>query len=171
MALIVEDGTGLADAESHASVADIEAYLEARGITAFSAIATEEEKEQHARKATDYLEQMYGSSFKGSRAVEGQALSFPRTDVYLHGSLLGSDVVPTIIVAATAELAERSRAGVLLPDVTADSGTVVETSSKVGPIEETIKYAEATSLKRPHFPAVQLMLRPLLKSGGGRAVR
>ena len=45
MALVVEDGTGLPDAESYVSVADCKSYLDARGRTAWGQL-TEPEQEQ-----------------------------------------------------------------------------------------------------------------------------
>ena len=78
MSLIVEDGTGRADAESYASVSVADAYHTARGNTAWAALATTALKEAALRKATDYLGQTYGLRWKGYRMTTTQALDWPR---------------------------------------------------------------------------------------------
>lgn len=78
MALIVEDGTGKADAESYISVSDAASYLSDRGYSAFAALATDALKEAALRKATDYMEQAYRTRWKGTRVTATQALSWPR---------------------------------------------------------------------------------------------
>ena len=52
MSLVVEDGTGKADAESYISVADADTYHSNRGNTDWAALTTTE-KEQLLRGATD----------------------------------------------------------------------------------------------------------------------
>lgn len=54
MALIVEDGTGLADAESYLSVADADTYHADRNNEAWQDYSTAE-KEAALRKATQYI--------------------------------------------------------------------------------------------------------------------
>jgi hypothetical protein len=167
MTLVVEDGTGKADAESYDTTANIAAYLTARGYTVFSSLATESLKEQHARRATDYLDMVYGQRYKGTVFSATQAKLWPRDNVVANGFDLETDVLPTRLLSALAEAAERSAGGTLLPDVTTATGEVVETTNKVGPIEESIRYREGTSVQRPTYPAISLILKPLLRDAGG----
>jgi len=64
MPLIVEDNTGLANAESYISVADADVYLANMGRTSWAA-ATTAAKEIALRKATQYIDTAY--SFRGAR--------------------------------------------------------------------------------------------------------
>ena len=89
MALVVEDGTGLEDADSYVSVEDFDAFLEAFGYQ------FEGDSEEIAlRRATRFLDIMY--PFNGEPLVEEQALHFPTEDF---------DYVPRAIKEATMELA------------------------------------------------------------------
>ena len=72
MALITEDGTGRADAESYCSVAAADAHHAARGAAAWAALTTEA-KEQALRRATDYMGQIYGPLWAGHRSLPTQA--------------------------------------------------------------------------------------------------
>lgn len=73
--LIVEDGTGLPDAESAVSLAEFDAYCEKRGYA--DLIDKEEgEKEAAARNATEYADTY--RRFKGRTISGDQALQFPR---------------------------------------------------------------------------------------------
>lgn len=127
MALIVEDGTGKADAEAYISVADADAYFAARGNAAWAAL-TPEQKEQSLRLGADYMGAVYGPRWCGERTTTTQALDWPRTGA----CGIASDVVPVAVQRANAELAVRSSAGVLL----ADAGAQVK-SKTVGPISVT----------------------------------
>lgn len=78
MALIVEDGTGMANAESLLSVADADAYHTAMGNAAWGA-ATTAQKEAALRRATQYLDARY--QWQGDPLTATQALSWPREGV------------------------------------------------------------------------------------------
>jgi glutamine synthetase type III len=61
----------------YASVADTDAYFQARGIDSWAASSPSSIKEAALRNATEYLEIVYGASFAGN-ATDEQALSWPR---------------------------------------------------------------------------------------------
>lgn len=164
MTLIVEDGTARADSESYASVDQMDAYHSARGNTHWVALTTTE-KEQAARRACDYLIQMYHTKWKGARARYDQAMDWPRIDVRLDDIGLGMfnafvpyNVVPQQVIQATAEMALRAAAGELAPDL---QRTVAEKT--IGPIK-TVYASGAPEYVR--FRSVDLLLRPLLQAGG-----
>lgn len=131
MAIVVEDGTGLADAEAYISVADADAYFLARGNTVWAALA-EPAKEAALRLGADYMEAVYGHRWKGARISMTQALSWPRDGVCVNGFDVPDDVVPLAVARANAELAVRASAGSLL----VDQGAQV-VSETVGPISVT----------------------------------
>ena len=132
MALIVEDGSIVAGAESYITVADATAYFLARGNAVWAALASDTVREQLLRKATDYMVARYGLRWKGERVNEGQALDWPRSCAYANGFLLDSDSVPLKVRHACAELAVRASEGDLQPD----AGPQVK-SETVGPISVT----------------------------------
>jgi len=162
MTLIVEDGTGLAGAESYVSVADADAYHAGRDNTAWAAISTTALKEAALRRATDYLGG-FAERWKGYRLTETQALDFPRCNVPKPGtggaSYYGSSEVPAPLVKACCELALRASAG----DLSEDTGQEI-IREKVGQLETEYQPGSRAGSK---FPAVDSLLGPLLTGSGG----
>ena len=67
MSLIVEDATGLSTAESYLSVANADTYHASyTGSTAWSGASTGT-KERALRRATQYLDSVYGGRWLGER--------------------------------------------------------------------------------------------------------
>ena len=159
MTLIVEDGSGKSDSESYISVADASNYHTVRGNTAWAALATDALREAALRKATDFMRQAYRSRWQGYKVNEDQALDWPRYDVEVEGYAIDSDIVPTEIKNACAELALRASAADLNPDLT--QGVARE---KVGQIE--VEYDKA-SPQFTRYRAIDALLSPYLKAGGG----
>ena len=86
--IVVEDGTGTnAAANSYVSEADLTTYAADRGITLTAAT------DVLLIKAMDYIESL---SFIGTKYSKGQALQWPRSNVYIDGFYF----VPTIIPPA-----------------------------------------------------------------------
>lgn len=156
MAIVIEDGTGKADAEAYIAVADADSYFSLRGNTVWAALTTEA-KEAALRLGTDYMEAMYSAKWCGERATDTQALSWPRT-----GTSAASDIVPLAVQRANAELAVRASQGALL----ADAGAQVK-SETVGPISVT--YADGAR-QQAAYAAVNAMLASsgLLCGGSGQ---
>lgn len=159
MSLVVEDGTMVAGAESFASVAAADAYLAARGVTAWAALGTPA-KEQALRKATDYMEQFYRLNWKGWRLDADQALSWPRSNVELddapYMTLVEQTEVPDGVVNACIELASRASTETLAGDLTRGKSSVT-----IGPISTTYDRADP-QYKR--FRVVDAMVQPYLKN-------
>ena len=159
MALVVEDGSGLPDAESYASVDDADTYFSLRGNAHWATLSTDA-KEQALRRATDDMLQQYSGRWKGERISASQALDWPRDGVVIDGYELPVDEIPTAIVRACAELALRALSGSLTPD----AGPEVK-SKTIGPIE--IVYQDgAQSAKR--YTAVENLLRPYVRGGSNQ---
>lgn len=164
MALIVEDGSGVAGAESYASVIQASTYHTARGATAWDDV---EDKEAALRKATDYMLQNYRLAWKGFRVDPEQALDWPRYECYIPGYRLGrhsgdflvpSNIVPNEVRNACIELALKVTVEDLNPDLTQQI-----LSSTVGPISVTYS---AASPQYKRFRAIDMMLGHLLDGNG-----
>lgn len=157
MALIVEDGTGKADAESYCGVAFADAYHARRLNTEWGPldVAT---KEAHLIKATEYLDAKYGAKWIGSRKVATQALGWPRLNAVVDGVEVDADSVPVQIVRACAELAFKSfkLAGQLQPDLKRAKLKV-----KVDVIETEY---DPKSPEQIRYQAVETMVAPFIQS-------
>lgn len=157
MPLTVEDGTGLATADSYASRADADTYHAERGNAAWAAASTDA-RDAALRKATQYLDTRY--RWVGTRLTLAQALEWPRYFVPRIGYPSGWPQTP--VVHACIELALRALDTDLLAD---DEGRDV-LSESVGPISVT--YAPKGGGVR--YPVVDRLVSRLT-IGGPNAVR
>lgn len=190
MALIVEDGTGLANAESFVSVAAADARVAAFAplavATAWAALATPA-KENRLRQATEFVASTFYGQWKGRPKGSAQALPWPRQEAYDElGESLGYSSVPSQVAAVTADLAAVAEANPGLPlgasVAPAGAKVVLEEEVEVAGIKERIVYAPAGASGAAGFPgqgsaagilpAVRALLAPLLEAGpGGRVWR
>jgi hypothetical protein len=162
MALIVEDGTGVADANTYIDRDAAIAYAAARGVVLPNTDVTD----QRIIKAMDYLT-LYDYKWKGYKTVSTNALPWPRKSVYIEGELFPDNEIPSQLVRAQADLVLQVTAGInLLPTFSADTAFV--TREKVDVIET--EYSEAIALQAlgtlPDMPLIDALLAPLLASVG-----
>jgi len=127
---IVEDGTGLADANSYVTVLEYQGYCADRGIDVTS--ETDEQIQSYLVNATDYIDLMY--DFKGEETTTTQSLKFPRTyDGVEYG-------VPTAIKYSVIELALAYRTNTNL--YSSNLQGLKSKKEKVGPIETAFEYRQ-----------------------------
>lgn len=177
MAFTVEDGTGVANANSYAAVADADAYFADRGNAVWSAISTDAEKEQALVKATDYIETMYARRFVGEMAEIDQALSWPREDAVdrLNREYTATEI-PEDLKRAAYEYAVRASQGDLIRDAVYDANGFqsLVTKEVVGPIEQEFR-VPGMGINRPDkirsYPSADKLVTVLLRYGGGGAIR
>ncbi len=171
MALIVEDGTGLANAESYGSVADADAYFAARGSPTTWTALLEPAKEQWLRQGTEFMDLEFGSRWKGRRVTQDQALDWPRWNVTdRDGFTIGSDTVPIQLARATFETAHRMAidGSDLMPDLDT-SANIKRERIEVGPIELDTTYA-GSSDQQAQLVKIEKMIRDLVTFLGASGV-
>lgn len=159
MALVIEDGTVVAGANSYVSAAEIVAYASARGVTISASDA-----EMSAVLAMDYLES-FRSRYKGTKVSATQPLQWPRKDVVIDGADFPSNEIPKELKSAQCQSCIEIANGFELMPSTDNFAVSME---KVDVI--TVQYAtggsgqspSATLPAAPKFPAVDALLRPLL---------
>ncbi len=95
MALIVEDGTIVANADTYVSEAEYVDYALARGVIVINAA-------QELIKAIDYLETL---NYIGQQKTQAQSLKFPRSDIILDGFEIADNEIPRRLVVAQMMLA------------------------------------------------------------------
>ncbi len=159
--LIVEGGTGIADANSYASLATADAYLSRRRNPAAWAAATIPQREQALRIGTQALDLTYATRWVGIPASTTQALHWPRAHaVDLHGNAIGQTAVPVVVVHAAIEIAVRflEDPASVMPDRQAGSGAARSSSISIGPITENITFQGAAEVE-PVFVVVERLLR------------
>lgn len=166
MAFLVEDGTGLAAANSYVSVADADTYHGDRGNDGWT--GTDAVKQAALIKATQFIDGTYAfiannaqrdplTGFGGPLVSNDQALSWPRVNVIdkQNRPITG---VPQKVKDATCELALLALSDDLLP--TEDRATKRE---KVGDLE--VEYMDSAA-NHKRYPYVTRLLRDLIISSG-----
>jgi len=166
MALIIEDGSIVAGANSFVTVQEVRDYCSARGLELLvdGNPATDAQIEILIIKATDYLGYLE-PRFQGHRYdPENQELPFPRSCILFHGADIGG-LIPKVLKDALARLAFDSSGQDLLTTVSASSsGEIVK--EKVGPLE--VQYdPNSNNQNQPEFTSAMALLEPLFGSGSG----
>jgi len=166
----VEDGTGLAGANSYIDLTFADTYHEDRQNLSWSA-ATQAIRQGALIRASEYVDKRFGLRFKGFKSSSTQGLEWPRigaldADDYL---LNGVDDVPRQLQKAVAEYGLRALTlSELAPDNT-DVG-VNATETKIGPIvikNELRNFAATGTVSPssiPDYPEADLWIQELLTS-------
>lgn len=172
MALIIEDGTGKTDSNSYASVSDVRAYAQARGVT----LPTEDSSvESLIIRGMDYLEAQR-DRYQGEKTYPDhpQALQWPRKCVEIDSYPWPEDAIPKELVAALSQCSMEIFAGNDLQPTTGTEGRVKKERVE-GAVER--EFMTATDMGStgfaPSFPKVDALLAPLFGTGGAalRTVR
>lgn len=160
MALIVEDGTGKADAQSYASEATLVAFAAGRGIVLKA--DTADKQSVLLTRAMDYLETLEGR-FSGSRTTTTQALAWPRKDATLRGVEIAETTLPAPLVKALCQLACYADLTELMPS--GDGREVIR--KKIGPLETQYSESGGGANPQPALTAFWSFLDPLINNGSG----
>lgn len=169
MTIIVETGSGLANAESYCTVAEATTYFSNIGNAAWAALASDAVREQSLRKAVAFMLGRYRFRWAGSRKTTTQALDWPRSLVpikdapNLYGnsaSYYADDAVPQVVKEACASLALRAASATLLADQSRTKKSVT-----IGPI--TTVYDDVAG-QATQYVEVDAMVAPYLKVSGNQ---
>ena len=169
LTLIKEDGTGKADANAYANVADGDAYHAGHLYASAWTAASADNKAVALVMASRLIDAEY--QFGGTRSVASQALQWPREDCPDPdaGDMVAETMVPKAVVEAACELARE----------------LIITDRTAAPAGEGLKYYNNAGVqtgydktdKRPIIPAVvQALLAKFgsltkAKSGAVKLVR
>lgn len=184
--VIVEDGTGIRDANAYADLAAADAYLVARGIwTATPTVTTEATddtpptsgpdasvvaaKEAAIIRAADALAVL---KWRGEARFPLSLMAWPRVGVEVNGVEVPIDAVPPAVIRANIELAALIYNGTADPLAPVERGGKViskSESTKEGDVDViggdsksySVTYSEAAPVET-YLPAVYGILRPYL---------
>jgi hypothetical protein len=154
MALIVEDGTGVAGANTYISASDAVARAAVLGFD----FPAEVDAETPLIRATIYL-QTLRLQYQGTKYITGQPLQWPRDPVYIDNEYNDPSVIPQLLIDAQVYIASVDYAGGNLFATAAGSATsrsvgdVSVTNSNSGKLDNTAVMGFAND-----------MLKPLMKS-------
>ena len=151
MALIIEDGSGVANANSYVTAAQWDAWATARGISHSHSTSKIEE---FILTAMDYIE---AQNFLGRKATNAQSLQWPRTEVYIDSYSVNSDEIPNQLKNALYEVTRTVADG----NFALSARGRQTTQEKIGEI--TVTYKNNASMNK-ETPAVTSALRKITKS-------
>lgn len=148
-------------ADSYADTDQFKAHCESVGHNV--AELTDDDIEQALRRATAYIDGVYGSRFIGEATSFEQSLEWPRKRAKFRGQLFPDDEIPLKLIAATCEAAFITAIdpAALTADYSASSQIVRE---KVGELE--VQYADKSGLSLdgalPKYSVVENLLFGLI---------
>ena len=150
MAIIVENGSIVANANSYVSAADLTAYATARGITLTA------DEDILLIKAMDYIESL---NYQGIKKTIDQPLQWPRAYVWLDSYYFPTDQIPSQLKNGQMQTAIAIDQGndpldVVAPQVKREKVDVIE-----------IEYMDGTNAVNI-VKAINAMLYKLLVGGG-----
>jgi len=162
MALILEDGTGVTDADAYVPISDVDTYAANYGKTGWDALNSAD-KEIHIRRATKFIDNKY--PFPGTPLKSTQGLFFPVQKLTIRGHAVTG--IPRSLKDATCELAIISANGTdLVESVAARAYTYRKV--KVGDVEKVERFDSVNN--QNIFHSVELLLAPLLGVSVGEGV-
>lgn len=168
MALTVETGSGLADADAFISEEEADTYHEARGNTDWTGDFTGD-KEAAIRRATAVLNSYLWQGYRTQG--RNQSLSWPRASVVdREGLPIGIDEIPQELKDACAEIAMRELVtpNGLTPDVRLSDSVRRE---KIGEIE--VEYSSSNASASAYVPVVTVigpLINQFLTAGAGSSL-
>lgn len=161
MPLTVEDGSGLATADSYGTVAGFREYIQDRYQTPEIG---DDDIEAALRRGTLYIDYKFRDRFMGIRSLNRlQRLEWPRSLLsrFPEVATITDDEVPYEVVSATYEAAYREvlEPGSLLRDYRPAD---IVTREKIGPLETqyAVSGSNATQIV---LPVLEAVLAPVLK--------
>ena len=155
MSLTLEDGTGVAGANSYITSANAATFLTVRAIAFTGSTAA---LEAALAKAFDYLANEKRYRYRGSRTTATQRAPWPRTGATeLSGPTYASNAIPWRVIDAQCFLAAIALAGAVLEPALDRGGAIA--SESIGPISTSYMPSAPSETV---FKSVEGLLEPLL---------
>ena len=161
MALIVEDGTGVAGANSYNTDAEYVAYALATGKT-IGVDETARDIEQI--NGTAYLETLR-DKYQGTKTLNTYSLQFPRDNVYIDGYIVANDIIHPDFKKAQLEAAIFTVTSSLQ-----NNSSINNVKSQELANTGKIEYFEGGTYTIANTGTLDALLKPFLKGGFGLGV-
>lgn len=170
MTLVIEDGTGKADAVSYATVETLKAYALARGEDLKKPDGGNFANADLERNLVRACDAMRGLNYVGERCYRHQSLDWPRFGVVVESFPYSSNELPRQLEQAQCAIAiEICKGTDPLPTTEANAPEQL-IEQTVGEI--TLKYANANRVNRlPAMAKAEVLLRQILRRNGLVAIR
>ena len=161
MALIIENGSRVANATSYVTLAEARAYASARGVTLS---AVDAEVESKCILAMDFIEALR-DRYQGLKVAYDQALQFPRYPLTIDSFTIPSTSIPLALKQAQCQLVIELNNGIDLTP-TGDGKFLVR--EKIDVIEN--EWAPGSGSSSPVLTKFDSLISPLFKTPNGGLV-
>ena len=161
MAIVVEDGTIVAGANSYVTLAEVRAYATLRGITV---PAADGDLEKHLHRAMDWFE---SDDFPSARLDATQELSFPRDVIVVDGIRYMEGAIPKLVKQIICEATCTSVTIALQPQFAGSSLGQLK-RKKVDVLEKEYFPSQGTSSYMPILAKLDALMEKLLYADGFR---
>lgn len=164
MTITVENGNGLATANSYTSVAEADAYHLTFNPDSDWTTSDNSTKELALIRATRSIDVLYGMKFMSSVKSNTQNLLWPRYASYdQNGRLVESNDIPDNLKNAVSEVALLSIQGVNIMPTRSEKDNITDENITVGPIAISATYRNSGEQpKYENFSTVEQLLSPYL---------
>lgn len=175
MALVIEDGSGVSGANSYATEAEANAYLDETNRNASGSawkIAGSKAREGSLALAQKFLQARWNGKWKGRETNEFQALDWPRIHVQRkNGYFFNQTDIPLEVKQAQIEYAliEITTPGTLFPVIQYDDTNrpLKKIREKVDVLEEEREFSDSPVVSTwRKFPIADGLIRHLVTTGG-----
>lgn len=160
MALIIEDGSIVANADSFVSRADFITYAAAKGVT----IADDAATDVLLVKAGQYINSLE-SQLKGDLVDRDQSMSYPREHLYIEGWYWENNEIPRQVILAQQELALDLNDGVDLYNRPANPNLIAKKEKVHGAVEVEY-FGKDSGVKLSSDSQAQALISSLMKNNG-----
>ena len=167
--LVVEDGSGLANANTYVSLADADTYFADQGTGGAAWAAPDALKNEYLVRAATALDATYGRryiSYLRASDTTVQALLWPRENVWdRHNRRIPAGGIPQEVKDAQCEMALLLQQGTdLYPEGRSDNQIISESVS-IGEISQSQTFQRPAEEQAMYegFRKVELILWPILK--------
>ena len=162
--MIVENGDGLAGADSYVTIDFADDYFSARGVSGWESFDTVK-KEQSLIRATDYIDNIF--QWYGKKLVPEQSLRFPRENLrdYEGNEVSG---IPTCLKQAVCDAAMMLANGTELFQTQNENGDVV--SETITTLSFTYSKSEKTTTSKTLYDSINTKLRGLFRDTSSNRV-
>jgi len=165
MTLIVEDGSGVAGANSYSSRADYIAYAASIGVTVPDAVAADEE----LIKAAEFIDR-HETRLKGTRNTRDQVMAFPRFGLVIENWAWNANEIPRQVRQCQWAFALDVHSGIDLYNRPANPNLVAKSERVEGAV--AVQYAvNGGEQKATRTSTGDSLLRSLLRANGLQLVR
>lgn len=161
MALIVENGSIVTNADSYVTRAEFIAYAAARGVT----IADTEATDVMLRKAAQFIDS-HGDNLKGDKTHRDQPMAYPRVYLTLEGWNWNSNEIPRQVLLAQLNIALDINSGIDPYNPPVNPELAKQSVSVSGAVSVTYAIGSSIPQKVGRSSTATAIMSVLLKNSG-----